>query len=154
MAEVPIETIETVEDLEERLSRPPPAVIDDLAQLEGDLVILGAGGKMGPSLARMARRALDLAGSRTRVFAVARFTTAGVRDRLERSGVTTVACDLLVRDEVRELPDAAAMMFLAGKKFGTHDAPSLTWAMNAWMPGLVAERYRGVPTVVFSSGAS
>ena len=145
--------IETVEELEERLSRPPQAVIEDLAQLEGDLVILGAGGKMGPSLARMARRALDLAGNRARVFAVARFTTAGVREQLEGWNVTTVAsCDLLDRDKVRELPDAAAVMFLAGKKFGTSEAPSLTWAMNAWMPGLVAERYRAVPTVVFSSG--
>lgn len=141
-----------VEVLEERLSRPTSDVVHSLSSLDGDLVVLGAGGKMGPSLARMARRALDDAGCGARVVAVARFSRPALVDELRTEGVDTVKADLLDPEQVRGLPAAAAVLFLAGQKFGTADDPSSTWAMNAWMPGLVADRYRGVPTVVFSSG--
>jgi dTDP-4-dehydrorhamnose reductase len=144
--------ISTVEDLEERLSRPCPAVTGTLAALRGDIVVLGAGGKMGPSLARMARRALDAATSRQRVIAVARFSDARVRHRLEKSGVETIACDLVERREVDRLPEARAVIFMVGAKFGTTAAAAATWAANCHAASLAAERYAGVPTVVFSTG--
>ena len=144
--------ISTVEDLEERLSRPCPAVTRTLAALRGDLVILGAGGKMGPSLARMARRALEAAPSRHRVVAVARFTDARIRAGLEDAGVETIASDLTKREDVDRLPEADAVIFMAGAKFGTTAAAATSWATNCHAASLAAERYVGVPTVVFSTG--
>ncbi|MEE2712183.1 MAG: NAD(P)-dependent oxidoreductase [Planctomycetota bacterium] len=141
-----------VATLEEHLSRPTPQVVDELAPLDGDLLILGAGGKMGPSLARMARRALDQAGSTSRVIAVARFSNPDLEAPLGAEGIDTHRADLLDPEQVKGLPDAGAMLFLAGQKFGTTDDPAATWAMNAQMPERVAERYGGVRTVVFSSG--
>lgn len=144
--------IETEEELDEALSRPPEELGPELATLGGDLVILGVAGKMGPSLARMARRALDAAGSRAQVFGVARFSNPAGLKTLERWGVHPVQANLLERDEVRRLPEAAAVVFMAGMKFGTTGAQAQTWATNAYLPGLVAERYPGVRTVVFSTG--
>jgi len=146
------DAIESVEQLEELLSRPDPGEIEDLAELGGDLLVLGAGGKMGPTLARMARRALDARGARHAVIAVSRFSSAETRRGLEAAGVRTVSCDLLDRDALARLPDAAAVLFLAGRKFGTSGAADLTWALNAALPAFVAERWAGVPTVAFSSG--
>ena len=139
-------------ELENLLSLPTPALIDDLARLPGDLVVLGVGGKMGPSLARMARRALDASGSKRAVWGVARFSNPAAREGLEKAGVRTVPCDLLDREAVGKLPDAAGVMFMAGMKFGSAEAQSLTWAMNTLVPAACAERYRGVPAVVFSTG--
>lgn len=144
--------INTVPELEEALSRPTPAVVEELARLDGDLLILGVAGKMGPTLAKMARRALDEAGSKRNVIGVARFSQPGVREDLEAAGVRTLACDLLDREAVMALPDAANLIFMAGMKFGSTGAESLTWAMNAYMPGVVADRYRGSRLVVFSTG--
>ena len=135
--------------LDEWLSRPDPALSLLLAALPGDVVVLGAGGKMGPSLARMYRRALDAAGgeaSRRRVIAVSRFgggePTATER-QLADAGVETVRADLTDRAALAALPDAANVIFMAGQKFGTRGQPSLTWAMNAYLPALCAERYAG-----------
>ena len=122
--------ISTVEELEENLSRPTPALIEELGRLPGDLVILGVGGKMGPTLARMARRALDEAGSKRAVVGVARFTNPAAREALEAAGVRTEACDLLDRAAVSKLPDAAAAVFIAGMKFGSTGSEATTWAMN------------------------
>ncbi len=141
-------------ELDERLSRPAPALIEDLAALEGDLVILGAGGKMGPSLAMLARRGFDAAdgGCRRRVIAVSRFTSRGVREPLEAAGVETIAADLLDPAAVEALPPAPNVIFMAGRKFGSTGDEALTWAMNAYVPALVAQRYRGARIAVFSSG--
>jgi nucleoside-diphosphate-sugar epimerase len=136
-------------ELEERLSRPTEGVIEVLRQLPGDLLVLGAGGKMGPTLALMARRALSPA---NRVIAVSRYSAEGVRARLEAAGITTVAADLLDAAALARLPDAPNLIFMAGQKFGTQSAPHATWAMNAMVPALVAERYAGRRTVVFSTG--
>jgi len=144
--------ISTVEELEEVLSRPSPGVADALARLGGDLVVLGAGGKMGLTLARMARRALDSAGSKHAVVAVARFSDKRARAALEAARVRTVPCDLLDRARVEALPDAGAVVFMAGAKFGTSGAEARTWATNCYAAALAAERYGGVPTVVFSTG--
>src|SRR5581483_4779095 len=144
--------ISTEEDLEERLSRPAPETVRDLAKLRGDLVILGVGGKMGPTLARMAKRAIEQAGLRHAVVGVARFSDPRARASLEAAGVRAVPCDLLDRAQVLALPDAGAVLSAVGQKFGTTGAESATWATNAYLPGLIAERYRGVPTMAFSTG--
>lgn len=139
--------IEDVDSLEELLSRPSQALIDDMARLEGDLVVLGVGGKVGPTLARLAKRAAP----NKRVIGVARFSDAEVRRRLEAAGVETHACDLLERDQVMKLPDAANVVYMAGKKFGTEADQSFAWAMNTKVPAMVAERYRASRIVAFST---
>jgi nucleoside-diphosphate-sugar epimerase len=139
----------TEDELEERLSRPTTGVIEVLRHLPGDLLVLGAGGKMGPTLARMARRALD---ARYRVTAVSRFSQRAVRGRLEAAGVVTMQADLLDSSALSRLPDAPSMIYMAGQKFGTQAAPHATWAANAVAPVLAVERYRAARTVVFSTG--
>ena len=144
--------IPSEEELEERLSRPTAEAVRDMARLTGDLVVLGVGGKMGPTLARMAKRAIDQAGKKHAVLGVARFSDARSRETLEAAGVRTIPCDLLDREQVLRLPDAAAVISAVGQKFGTTGAEAATWATNAYLPGLIAERYRGVPTLAFSTG--
>jgi nucleoside-diphosphate-sugar epimerase len=151
--EVPITSPpNTVAELEERLSRPEDADVAAAAQLEGDLVVLGAGGKMGPSLARLAHRAAEQAGIRRRVMAVSRFSTPGVAEALQDAGVETVACDLLDPTALASLPDTPNVVFMAGQKFGTVDDPTTTWTLNAVLPGMVLQRFPTSRTVVFSSG--
>lgn len=144
--------ISTEAELEENLSRPTPETVKEMARLRGDLVILGVGGKMGPTLARMARRSMDEAGVKHAVIGVARFSDPRSRASLEEAGVRTVPCDLLDRAQVLKLPDGAAVISMVGQKFGTTGAESATWATNAYLPGLIAERYRGLPTMAFSTG--
>ncbi len=144
--------IKTEDELEEALSRPTEADIAAARELRGDLLILGVGGKMGPSFARLARRALDAAGSRQRVIGVARFSDPNVEAGLQRDGVETISSDLLEPMALSQLPDAPNVVFMAAKKFGTTGAESSTWAMNTFLPGLVAERYRAARIVAFSSG--
>lgn len=144
----------TDEELDDRLSEPRDATIDALRRAPGDIVILGAGGKMGPTLARMAARAAEQADGpkRRRVIAVSRFTSSGVSRELERRGVETVHADLLDPDAVMRLPDAPNVVFMAGQKFGTTDAPSRTWMMNVVVPGYCARRYATSRIVAFSTG--
>lgn len=144
--------IHTEEDLEERLSRPTEADSAALAAMEGDLLILGAGGKMGPSLARLARRSAEKAGTSKRIIAVARFTNRNLIAQLESSGIETISRDLLDPGALAELPGAPNVIFMAARKFGTTGAEYLTWAMNTYLPGLVAERYRESRIVTFSTG--
>jgi nucleoside-diphosphate-sugar epimerase len=138
--------------LERELSEPTPETVAAAARWTGDLVVLGAGGKMGPNLARLAARSLREAGRAARVIAVSRFSTAGLRRELEADGVETIACDLMERSAVAALPDAAGVLFMAGQKFGTAADPAATWAANAYLPTLSAERYRGSRIVAFSTG--
>lgn len=146
------ESIASVEELEDRLSEPTPACIATLARHPGDMVILGVGGKMGPTLARMAVRASQAAGVARRVIGVARFSESGLRERLEAWGVETIAADLLDRAQLAALPDAPLVVSMAGRKFGSTGQEPLTWAMNAYLPALVCERYRGSRVVAFSTG--
>ena len=111
--------IHDITDLEDRLSRPPPGLIDSLRRIEGDILVLGVGGKMGPTLARMAVRASEEAGVRRRVIGVARFSTPGLEARLKSWKVETVPCDLLNREALQRLPDAPNVIFMAGMKFGS-----------------------------------
>lgn len=139
-------------DLEERLSRPTPAVIDLMRQVPGDFIVLGAAGKMGPSLARMIKRASEEAGTPRRVIAVSRFSTPGSMEAFTEHGIEVVARDLLDANAVAYLPGAANVIYMAGMKFGATGNESLTWAMNAWLPGIVCERYSRSRIVAFSTG--
>jgi hypothetical protein len=139
--------IADVEELEELLSRPAAGVSEDLASVEGDLLILGVGGKVGPTLARMAKRAAP----RKRVIAVARFSDPEVRRRLESWGVATIACDLFNRSSLEALPAAPNVIFMVGRKFGTTGDEPRTWATNVYLPGMVAERFADSRIVAFST---
>jgi nucleoside-diphosphate-sugar epimerase len=145
-------SIDSETELEERLSRPTSEDIAALAALDGDLLILGAGGKMGPSLAKLARRAADAGDTRKRIIAVARYSDQNAAADLNASGVETLTADLLEPGALAQLPDAPNVIFMAARKFGTHGSEHLTWAMNTYLPGLVAERFRSSRIVAFSSG--
>jgi nucleoside-diphosphate-sugar epimerase len=136
-------------ELDESLSKPRAETIAALEACPGDILVLGAGGKMGPTLARMAVRAAN--GSR-RVIAVSRWTSPTAERSLNDVGVETAYCDLLDRDSVAQLPDAPNIIFMAGQKFGTTGAPAMTWAMNTVVPANVAYRFRHSRIVAFSTG--
>ncbi|HEX7127557.1 MAG TPA: NAD-dependent epimerase/dehydratase family protein, partial [Thermodesulfobacteriota bacterium] len=139
--------------LEERLSRPDEGVVRALAALGGDLLVLGAGGKMGLSVARMARRALDAAGRQgARVTAVSRFADPRAREAFEAAGVQPLPVDLLADGALETLPDAAGVVYLVGTKFGSRADPASTWATNAFLAGLVARRFAGARIVALSTG--
>ncbi len=143
----------TEEGLEARLSLPSDADVECMASMDGDLLILGAGGKMGPSLARLARRAADLAGARSkRVVAVARFSDPDLATQLLADGIETVQANLLDLGALDRLPDCPNVIFMAARKFGTTGAEHLTWAMNTYLPGRVSERFRESRIVAFSTG--
>ncbi len=144
--------IKTESELEELLSRPDEETASAIAAMDGDLLILGAGGKMGPSLARLARRASDQAGVKKRVIAVARFTNDKLPSEFNAHGIETIACDLLDRSSLDNLPDIPNVIFMAARKFGTSGEEHLTWAMNTYLPALVAERYCNSRIVAFSTG--
>jgi nucleoside-diphosphate-sugar epimerase len=144
--------IETVEQLEERMSRPSEADIAAMREINGDVIILGVGGKMGPTLAQLIRRSADAAGRKLRVIGVARFTDRTMPDALRARGIEPIACDLLEPDELTKLPDAENVIFMAARKFGTTGAEHMTWAINTQLPALVAHRYRNSRIVCFSSG--
>jgi nucleoside-diphosphate-sugar epimerase len=151
MTQIPAPAIpdrfESVEALEEFMARPSPALAADLARAPGDLMVLGVGGKMGPTLARMAKRA-DPA---RRVIGVARFSEHGLREKLEAQGVECIACDLLDRAALAGLPRAPNIVFMAGYKFGAAGNAALTWAMNAGVPFAVADVFRASRIVAFST---
>jgi CDGSH-type Zn-finger protein/dTDP-4-dehydrorhamnose reductase len=138
--------------LEDLLSRPSDAVVDALRRSPGDVLVLGAGGKMGPSLSRMARRAADSLGDGRRVIAVSRFSSEKTAAELTGAGIEVVRADLGDAAALAALPDAANVVYMAGQKFGTTDQPSRTWWMNTVLPALVAERFRGSRIVAFSTG--
>ena len=137
----------SVDDLENFMTLPSQALVDDMAALEGDILVLGVGGKMGPTLARLAKRAAP----DKRVVGVARFSEPGTRDRLESWGVETITCDLLDREAIASLPRLPNVVFMAGRKFGSTGAEELTWAMNAFVPALVAETFSDSRIVAFST---
>jgi len=146
------EDVRDEDALEELLSRPSAADVAFARTLTDDVMVLGAGGKMGPSLARRARRALDAAGVAQRVLAVARFSDPAVASALARDGVETITCDLLDPAQVARLPRTPNVLFLAGRKFGSSGRPDLTWAQNVVVPAIVAPHFRESRIVVFSTG--
>lgn len=139
-------------ELEDVLAAPSEADLACVERLRGDVLVLGAGGKMGPSLARRIQRALGRTGSGGRAIAVSRFSSADARASLTAEGVDTLACDLLDPRQVAALPRCPYVLFLAGRKFGTLDRTDLTWAMNTLVPAHVAAHFTGSRMVVFSTG--
>jgi hypothetical protein len=141
-------TIPDIAALDDLLCRPSQALIDDLGKVDGDFMILGVAGKMGPTLAGLAKAAAP----DRRVIGVARFSEPGVKDWLHARGVETINCDLLDEAAIRALPDIKNIVFMAGRKFGAEGDLSLTWAMNAHVPALVAQAFAGSRIVAFSTG--
>ena len=141
------ERFSDAEHLENVMSTPSAGLMADLARVPGDIMVLGVGGKMGPTLARMAKRAAQ----GRRVIGVARFSEAGLREKLEAHGIECVSADLLSREALAALPDVPNIVFMAGRKFGSQGSEWLTWAMNAHVPALVAERFHAARIVAFST---
>ncbi len=138
--------------LYQKLLQPSKALVADIAKLDGDIMILGVAGKMGPALAKMAKSAIEEAGVNKKVIGVARFSEPGLQEELQQSGIETYVADLLEEDQLQSLPDAKNVLYLAGMKFGTTGKQSLTWAMNTYLPGRVAEKFKRSKIVVFSTG--
>lgn len=134
--------IRSIEELEAKLAEPSDALIRDLTAVDGDIMLLGIGGKMGPSLAKLARNALNRAGVKKTIWGVSRFSEAGLKEQLEQEGIRTIACDLLDDEQLQELPDVKNIIYMAGNKFGTTGREHFTWAMNSYLPGRVAEKFK------------
>ncbi|MEI6028429.1 MAG: NAD-dependent epimerase/dehydratase family protein [Betaproteobacteria bacterium] len=144
-------SFQDVEHLEDVMTEPTPDLVADLARIDGDLMVLGVGGKMGPTLARMARRAAPS----KRVIGVARFSDAATRQALQAHGVECIACDLLDRAALERLPNVGDgvknIVYMAGHKFGAAGNLSMTWMMNVGVPAMVAETFRQARIVTFST---
>ena len=134
--------------LEEVLSEPTEATTKVVADLSGDIVVLGAGGKMGPTLAMMLKKASD----GKSIYAVSRFSDKAARTRIEQAGIVTIEADLLDESQYRELPDVQNVFYLIGMKFGSTGNQPLTWALNSFVPTLVARHYRDARIVAVSTG--
>lgn len=134
------------------LTTPSEALIRDMAKLEGDIMILGAGGKMGPDMCVLAKKASQAGGKDRRVYAVSRFSDSAAAERLKDQGVTVIAADLMADGALAALPDCGNVIFMAGRKFGTNGTEYLTWGMNSWLPCMTAQRFSQSGIVVFSSG--
>ncbi|WP_057936697.1 NAD-dependent epimerase/dehydratase family protein [Algoriphagus resistens] len=144
--------MKNLREIEKELTIPSEALIEDMARVEGDIMLLGIGGKMGPSMGKLAVDAIKAAGLEKRVYGVSRFSDAGAMKSLQDAGVETISCDLLNDGELRKLPQVQNIIYLAGHKFGTTGNEGFTWAMNAYLPGRVSEKFKNSRLVVFSSG--
>ncbi|GAA0317235.1 NAD(P)-dependent oxidoreductase [Bacillus carboniphilus] len=144
--------MQTIEQLENIMTKPTLQLMEDMKKISGDIMILGVGGKMGPTLAKLAKRACEEAGIEKRIIGVSRFSSGTLRDELEAAGVETIATDLLDDEQLQALPEVQNIIYMAGKKFGTLGNEHFTWAMNAYLPGRVAEKFKQSNIVVFSSG--
>ncbi|KSU81968.1 Nucleoside-diphosphate-sugar epimerase [Fictibacillus enclensis] len=142
----------TMQELEEVMTKPSERLIEDIKQINGDIMILGIGGKMGPSMAKLAKRAIDAGNLSKRLIGVSRFSSGTLRTELEEAGIETISADLLREEDLQRLPDAENMIYMAGHKFGTTGNEQYTWAMNTYLPGRVAERFPNARHVVFSTG--
>jgi nucleoside-diphosphate-sugar epimerase len=144
--------ITTVEQLEDSLSTPSPGAVDAMGRLEGDIILLGVAGKMGPTLAHMAKRASELTGRKRRVIGVSRFSSPDQEKELQAHGIETIRCDLLDETGIQKLPDVPNVIYMAGMKFGSSGNESMTWAMNTYLPTVVCKKYKQSRIVAFSTG--
>ena len=140
-------TLNTEEELDDFISWPTEGLSNDFSRLEGDIIILGVAGKVGPGLARMAK----LAAPDKRIIGVARFTNQEVRKKLEKCKIETIECDLLNSEAVNDLPKVTNVIYMAGRKFGTSGDEPFSWAMNTHAPGIVAQAFRNSRIVAFST---
>ncbi|WP_290797395.1 NAD-dependent epimerase/dehydratase family protein [Flavihumibacter sp. UBA7668] len=134
------------------LLEPSPALLKDIAAIDGDIMILGAGGKMGPALAELLAKTVQAAGINKKIAAASRFSEAGLKEKLDAFGITTYAVDLLDDQQLQSLPEMPNLLYLAGQKFGTTGKESFTWAMNSYLPARVGEKYKNSRIVAFSTG--
>ena len=146
------DAITDADTLEARLTEPRPALVEAMSGLEGDILILGAGGKMGPTLATLAAKATKAAGGSRKITAVSSWSQPGLRERLESMGVHTLAANLLDPAALAALPDTPNLIYMVGRKFGSSGAEWSTWTTNVWLAGQVARRFRESRVVMFSSG--
>ena len=145
-------TINHLQQQYDSLLQPSEPLIADITRLEGDILILGAGGKMGPALAKLARTAVVKSGTKKRIIAVSRFSETGLAEELRGAGIETIQADLLDEAQLQALPLVKNVLYLAGTKFGTTGNESHTWAMNSYLPGRMAEKYKESNIVAFSTG--
>lgn len=143
---------ENLKQFEEDLLAPSPALIADIQKIQGNIMLLGIGGKMGPSMATLAVRAIRAAGIEKRVIGVSRFSDKEIEHSLNALGIETIACDLLDQEQLQKLPQVPNIIYLAGHKFGTTGNENFTWAMNTFLPGMVASHFKTSNIVAFSSG--
>jgi nucleoside-diphosphate-sugar epimerase len=146
------QTISSVDQLDEMLSEPTPGVVETMAALKGDIMVLGAAGKMGPSLSWMARRASDQAGVKRRIIGVSRFSSGSTQPWLNAHGIETISCDLLEPEQLAKLPEIPNVVYMAAMKFGSTGQEARTWAMNCFLPGMVCQKFHRSRIVAFSSG--
>lgn len=144
--------MKTVEELENLMTEPSDALVEDMRKIDGNILILGIGGKMGPTLAIMAKRAIDKAGVDKKVIGVSRFSNGTLKEDLEKAGIETISTDLLNDEQLKLLPKEKNIIYMAGNKFGTTGNEHFTWAMNTYLPGRVAEHFKGANIVAFSTG--
>jgi nucleoside-diphosphate-sugar epimerase len=144
--------MEKIESVYKKLLEPSDDLAADIAKIDGDIIILGVGGKMGPGLARVAKEAVDKARIKKKIIGVARFSEPGLEEQLNRAGIETYKADLLNDNQLQALPEFKNVLYMAGVKFGTTGNSSYTWAMNAYLPGRVAQKYKNSRIVVFSTG--
>ena len=142
----------TEQKLDEMLATPSSALIGDIKKIKGDITVLGAGGKMGPSLCMLVKNAAEKAGVKKKIMAISRFSDPIATKLLQDNGVTLISCDLLDTEKLRKLPEAENVIYMAGRKFGTAGEEWRTWAMNSTLPAFVAEKHKKSNIVVFSSG--
>src|SRR3954447_24557882 len=141
-----------IHQLYQQLLLPSNDLIADIAKINGNILILGVGGKMGPSMAKLTKQAVDIAGVNKKIIGVSRFSEKGLEDELNKHGIETIAADLLNEEQLQLLPEAENVIYLAGTKFGTKGNEHFTWAMNVYLPGRVADKYKNSHVVVFSTG--
>lgn len=144
--------IQNVAELNEVLSRPTAEVVESIKKLDGDFMLLGAGGKMGPSLAELTQRAVAAAGMKKKIIAVSRFSNQTERQRLQSIGIETVSGNLLDANALQNLPEVENVIYMAGMKFGSTDKAAETWAINTYLPGMVAQKFKSSRIVLFSTG--
>lgn len=138
--------------MEELYTAPSPDFLSDLAQIEGDFMLLGIAGKMGVSMGKLLVASLKILDKKNKVYGVSRFSDPAMREKVERSGVETISCDLLDDKSLQSLPEVRNVIYLAGHKFGTSGNEDFTWAMNTYLPGRVAQKFKDARIVAFSSG--
>ncbi len=145
-------SVSSEEDLTNALSEPYPEDIEFASQLDGDVIVLGAGGKMGPTLVRRMKAAVDRAGTRSRIFAASRFSDESSRKEIVDAGADVISADLLDDKALYALPECRNVIHLVGMKFGSSGKQPLTWALNSYLPGRVAVRYKNARILVLSTG--
>src|SRR5690606_5151552 len=145
--------IVTEAQLEDLLSEPYPEDVELARQLfNDDVMVIGAAGKMGPTLVQRLVRSIEQAGAKGKVIAVSRFSDSSQIEHLERHGAHCIAADVLDEDQLASLPDCPYIIYMVGMKFGSTGNQPKTWAVNTYLPGRVADRFPASRIVAFSTG--